>query len=219
MALTLWYHPYSGYGQKAVVALYELGLPFDRRIVDFQDAEGLAEFRSLSPFAKMPTLVDGAAGRTVYESSIVVEYLDGLPGGDRLVPADRDRALEVRWVDRILDTYVGGPMNRIVMEMFRPEASRDPYGSEQERQVLTQAWDWLERRLSDGRVWGAGERFTLADCAAAPLITYGRRLVPLGDRPHLRAWHRRLMDRPSFVQALADAAPYGDMMPVPPAED
>lgn len=219
MALTLWYHPYAGYGQKAAVALYELGLPFERRIVDARDAAVMAEFRTLSPFAKMPTLVDGATGVTLYESSIVVEYLDGLAGGDRLMPADRDRALEVRWVDRILDTYVGGPMNRIVLETFRPEGSRDPYGSDQDRQMLAQAWDWLEARLSDGRTWGAGEHFTLADCGAAPLITYARRLVPLGDRPHLRAWRRRLMDRPSFVQALADAAPYGDLMPAPPAED
>lgn len=219
MALTLWYHPYAGYGQKAVIALYELGLPFERRVVDAQDADIMAEFHSLSPFAKMPTLVDDAAGRTLYESSIVVEYLDGLAGGARLVPLDHDRALEARLIDRVLDTYVGGPMNRIVMEMFRPQDARDPYGSAQDRQVLAQAWDWLETRLSDGRTWGAGDTFSLADCGAAPLITYARRLVPLGDRPHLRAWHRRLMDRPSFVQALADAAPYGDLMPAPPAED
>jgi glutathione S-transferase len=110
-------------------------------------------------------------------------------------------------------------MNRIVQERFRPAGSRDPFGAEQDAQVLARAWDWLEERLADGREWAAGESFTLADCAGAPLTTYARRLVPFGDRPRLRAWHARLMARPSFIRALEDAAPYGDLMPAPPAED
>ena len=84
---------------------------------------------------------------------------------------------------------------------------------------VARAWDWLEDRLSDGREWGAGETFSLADCGAAPLMTYARRLVPFGDRPRLRAWHARLKARPSFQRALDDAAPYGNLMPAPPAED
>lgn len=219
MTLTLWYHPYAGYGQKAVVALYELGLPFERRIVEGQDEAGMAAFRAVSPFGKMPALVDEGAGLTLYESSIVIEHLDRVAGGGRLIPAQPEAALEARLVDRIMDTYAGGPMNRIVLETFRPEASRDPFGSAADATVLGQCWDWLEARLADGRTWGAGETFTLADCAAAPILTYARRLVPFGDRPRLRALHGRLMDRPSFARALKDAAPYGDLMPAPPPED
>ena len=81
------------------------------------------------------------------------------------------------------------------------------------------AWDLLERRLGDGRAWGGGKTFTLADCAAAPILTYARRLVPFGERPRLKAWHSRLMARPSFRRALEDAAPFGDLMPAPPAVD
>ena len=219
MALTLWYHPYAGYGQKSVVALFELGLPFERRIVDHQAPETMAAFKALSPFAKMPTLVDEATGQVLYESSIVIEHLDRLAGGGQLIPTDPEAALETRLVDRVIDTYVGSMMNRIVFEMFRPEDARDPFGSAQDRQTISQGWDWLEGRLADGRTWGAGETFTLADCAAAPILTYARRLVPFGDRPRLKAWHKRLMARPSFVRALEDAAPYGDLMPAPPPED
>lgn len=218
MHFTLWYHPYSGYGQKAATAVYELGLPFELRVVDHTDEGLMAEFRKVSPFAKMPVLVD-ADGRAFHESSIVIEWMDREAGGGRLIPADFDAALEARLVDRVMDHYVGGPMNRIVLEKFRPAESRDPFGSEQDAGVVAQAWDWLEDRLSDGRTWGAGEAFTLADCAAAPLMTYARRLVPFGDRPRLKAWHGRLMQRPSFRRALADAAPYGDLMPAPPVED
>src|SRR5690606_15714246 len=97
--------------------------------------------------------------------------------------------------------------------------AEDPYGDARDAEVLAAAWGWLEDRLADGRTWGAGEGFTLADCCAAPILTYARRLVPFGDRPRLRAYHARLMQRPSFQRALEDAAPYGDLMPAPPAID
>ncbi len=218
MALILWSHPYSGYGQKAAVALYELDLPFDLRLVD-GSADVMAGFGAVSPFGKMPALVDTAAGRTVIESSIVIEYLDRLAGGGVLIPADADQALEVRFMDRILDTYVGGPMNRIVFNRLgRAGPPHEGAIANDERELAT-AWDMLEQRLSDGRVWAGGQAFSLADCAAAPLLTYARRLVPFGDRPNLRAWHQRLLARPSFVRALRDATPFGDLMPAPPAQD
>lgn len=217
MPLTLWSHPYSAYGQKASVALYELELPFGQRLVESGDEAGMAAFRAVSPFGKMPVLIDG--GRRVIESTVVIEYLDRLAGGGRLIPVDPDAALEARLVDRIVDTYVGGPMNRIIPRKFRPAGNADPYGDAQDEAVLAGAWDWLEDRLGDGRTWAAGETFTLADCAAAPILTYARRLVPFGDRPRLRALHTRLLARPSFRRALEDAAPFGDLMPAPPAAD
>ena len=219
MSLILWSHPYSAYGQKASVALYELGLAFEPKLVEAANEAVMAEFRALSPFAKMPALVDTATGQTLYESSIVIEYLDGLAGAGKLIPEDPATALEARLVDRMVDTYVGGPMNRIIPRKFRPAGNEDPYGDTQDAEILARAWDWLEQRLADGRTWGAGETFTLADCGAAPILTYARRLVPFGDRPLLRAWHGRLMARPSFVRALEDAAPFGDLMPAPPAVD
>jgi len=216
--LTLWSHPYAGFGQKASVALYELGLPFELRLVDAMDEAVMAAFRAVSPFAKMPVVVE-PDGRVTCESSIVIERLDQLAGGGRLIPADPEAALEARFIDRLIDTYVGGPMNRIVGQNFRPEGAADAFGADQDRAVIAVAWDLLEQRLADGRSWGAGEAFTLADCGAAPILTYARRLVTFGDRPRLRAWHGRLMARPSFRRALDDAAPFGDLMPAPPAED
>lgn len=217
MTLQLWSHPYAAYGQKASVALYELDLPFDLRLVDAGDEAGMAAFRAVSPFGKMPVLVDG--DRRLVESSVVIEYLDQLAGGGKLIPSNPEAALEARLIDRIVDTYVGGPMNRIIPRKFRPAGNEDPYGDAQDAAILESAWDWLEDRLGDGRTWGAGETFTMADCCAAPILTYARRLVPFGNRPLLKAWHKRLMARPSFVRALEDAAPFGDLMPAPPAED
>lgn len=218
MTLQVWSHPYSAYGQKTAIALYELDLPFELKLVD-GSPEAMQGFLAVSPFAKMPALVDTAADRTVIESSIVIEYLDRLAGGGRLIPADPEAALEARFIDRIVDIYVGGNMNRIVFNRLGRAGTPNETALAQDARELEAAWDMLEARLADGRTWGAGETFTLADCAAAPILTYARRLVPFDDRPRLRAWHARLMARPSFVRALEDAAPFGDLMPAPPAAD
>lgn len=218
MSLILWSHPYAAYGQKTAIALYELGLPFELRLVDGSEAV-MADFMAVSPFAKMPALLDTASGRRVIESSIVIEYLDRLAGGGRLIPADPDAALEARFVDRIADIYIGGPMNRIVFDRLGRGGPPNEERLALEYSELETAWDLLEERLGDGRTWGAGEAFTLADCGAAPLMTYARRLVPFGDRPRLKVWHGRLMQRPSFRRALEEAAPFGDMMPADPPRD
>ena len=95
MTLVLWSHPYSAYGQKGLVALYELGLAFEPKLVDYADEAVMAAFLAISPFAKMPVLVDQAAGRTIFESSIVIEYLDRLAGGG---PARPSRWKMIRFI-------------------------------------------------------------------------------------------------------------------------
>lgn len=47
MSLILWSHPYSAYGQKASVALYELDLPFEPKLVEAANEAVMAEFRAL----------------------------------------------------------------------------------------------------------------------------------------------------------------------------
>jgi hypothetical protein len=61
--LVLHEHPFASFCQKALVALYELGVPFERRIVT--DRRELTE---LWPLAKIPVLRDETAGLTLPSS-------------------------------------------------------------------------------------------------------------------------------------------------------
>ena len=70
--LTVHLHPFASFCQKALVALYELGLPFETHVIEGD--EGRAEHMRLWPMGGMPVLVHD--GRVVPESSIVIEYLD-----------------------------------------------------------------------------------------------------------------------------------------------
>ena len=212
MPLVLHAHPLSSYCWKALIALYEKGTPFEFRLLELGNETAAAEFRRLWPIARMPVLVDGE--RPVFESSVIIEYLDlHCPGEARLVPADPEVALEVRMLDRIFDNYVMTPMQKIVFDRLRPHDARDPAGAADARRLIDTAYDWLESALGDRR-WAAGQAFTLADCAAAPSLHYADKVQPLGGRfPGVYAYLERLRARPSFARVLGEAEPYAHMFP------
>ncbi|HEX8063974.1 MAG TPA: glutathione S-transferase family protein [Allosphingosinicella sp.] len=216
MALILHYHPFSSFCQKVLVALYERGIPFERRIVDPSDPGQKAAFERLWPMGKFPVLRDEARGRTVPESSLIVEYLDRAhPGAPPLLPHDPDEALSARLWDRFFDHYVEVPLQKVVGDSLRPEAARDPHGVEEAKAVLVRAYDLLEDSLAPDDSWIAGNSFTLADCGAAPALFYAGMVQPFAGRPHLDAYYRRLRGRPSFVRAVDEARAFRNFFPLP----
>lgn len=211
--MKLYAHPFSSYCQKALIALYENGTPFEYRLLALEDAQAAAQHAALWPLKRMPVLVDG--GRTVVESSIIIEYL-GLhyPGPVRLLPADAHAALDVRMMDRIFDNYVMTPMQKIVLDSLRAEGRRDPQGVADARTMLDTAYRWLDEKMA-GREWAAGDGFSLADCAAAPSLFYADWAHPIGAGfAHVRAYRQRLLARPSFARAVDEARPYRRFFPL-----
>jgi len=177
MTLKLYGHPFSSYCQKVLIALYENETPFEFRILAPGDQQAAAELAALWPFKKMPVLVDG--DRTVVETSIIIEHL-GLryPGPVRLIPSDAQVALEVRMMDRFFDLYVMTPMQKLVLDSLRAPADRDPAGVVDARAMLDSAYGWLDGVMAERR-WGAGDAFSLADCAAAPALFYADWVHPM----------------------------------------
>jgi glutathione S-transferase len=213
MSLTLHFHPLSSFCQKVLIGLYELEVPFTRRIVDLGDPADRAAFLALWPIGKFPVLRDEARGLTVPETSIVLEYVDQLyaPEG-RLIPADPERARDCRLRDRFFDLYVNVPMGKIVTDRLRPEGARDALGVEHAVAQLETAYAIADDWVRDGS-WAAGDTFTMADSAAAPPLFFAKHLVPFGARRHLAAYFARLVERPSFARVLAEAKPYWPMWP------
>jgi glutathione S-transferase len=211
--MRLYGHPFSSYCQKALIAFYENDIPFDFRVLAPGNDEIAAEHAALWPLKRMPVLVD--EGRTIVESSIIVEHLALYhPGPVQLLPDDRRAALEVRMMDRFFDNYIMTPMQRIVFDRIRPEDHRDPYGVDDARRTLDTAYLWLEAAMS-GREWACGDKFTLADCAAAPSLFYADWTHPIPDSlANVRAYRKRLLARPSFARAVDEARPYRAYFPL-----
>jgi glutathione S-transferase len=213
MKPTLYAHPFSSYCQKALIALYEHGVPFTYRSLGPEDPAAATELFALWPMKRFPVLVDD--GRTLLETSVIVEHIDLFYHGSvRLLPEDPRAALEVRMMDRVFDNYVMTPMQKLVGDKLRPEEARDAHGVAEARKTLDVIYRWLDERMA-GRTWAAGETFSLADCAAAPSLFYADWAHPIDEAlSHLRAYRARLLARPSVARAVDEARPYRSFFPL-----
>jgi glutathione S-transferase len=214
MSLTLHFHPLSSFCQKVLIALYENDTPFTPQIVDLFDAAQREAFLKLWPIGRFPVLRDDAQGRTVPESSIIIEYLDRhYPGRTRLVPQDADLARQMRLRDRFSDLYLNVPMQKIVTDRLRPAGRNDPHGVEEARRLLQTALTLLDADMASN-TWAMGETFTMADCAAAPPLFYANEVMPFGEtHRNVAAYFARLKDRRSYARVLQEAKPYFDLFP------
>lgn len=210
MAITLYFHPLASFCHKVLIALYERGIDFEKRVIDLGDEKDRAALQAIWPIGKFPVIRDHARGRDVPESSIIIEYLDHFyPGAAPLLPPECEAALDVRLWDRFFDNYVQGPMNAIVVDRITGSKGN----MARERAALATAYRMIDERMAS-RQWVAGDSFSMADCAAAPALFYAATLVPFADgASHLDAYFERLIERPSVRQVLAEAKPYFSMYP------
>jgi glutathione S-transferase len=212
MKPSLYAHPFASYCQKVLIALYENDTPFIYRELGTEDPAADLELKALWPLKRFPVLVD--EGRTVIEASIIIEHLTlRHPGSIRLLPENPIAALEARTMDRFFDNYIMTPMSKIVGDRIRPEGARDPHGVDESRALLDTAYGWLDGVMSD-RTWAAGGTFSLADCAAAPALFYADWVHEIAEAfPAVRAYRRRLLERPSFARAVDAARPFRVLFP------
>ena len=213
MALHLYFHPFSSYCQKALVALYEnaraVRVP---HLLEGPDSPASRELATLWPMKRFPVLVDG--GRTVIEATCIIEYLglhqpgpgaaDSRRSEGRARDADDGPLLRQLRLDAAAESRVRSPAP--------PEGGRDPYGV-QKRARCSRRVRMARPGRWPTREWAAGDRFSLADCAAAPFLFYADWTHPIGTaHPNVTAYRQRLLQRPSFARAVDEARPYRDVL-------
>jgi glutathione S-transferase len=199
--LTLYEHPFALYCQKVLVALNELGVAYD--VLEEQRDFDRAELSKLWPPASIPVLRDG--DQVIGETSIIIEHV----AGTRLVPT-----LEARKWDRLCDQYVSDSVQSIVFEAIEERFDGRPVAPARGR--LDMVYGMLEAQLVRNEFL-AGERFTIADCAAAPGLFYALAIHPWHEdiHPQLTRYYRALAHRPSFARVIAEARPYRHLFPLP----
>jgi len=216
MALTLYFHPLSSFCQKALIALYENGTPFTPQKVDLMDEKENSAFKQIWPVGKFPVLRDEKNGKTIPESTSIIEYLaQHYPGSVQLVPKDADQALTVRAQDRFYDLNVHLLTQKVITDRLRPAGQNDTFGCGHTRALLQTALGIVDKDMAR-KTWAAGEAFTMADCAAAPsLFYYNMAVTPLaGSFDNVAAYLDRLVKRPSYARALKEAEPFLKYVPM-----
>jgi glutathione S-transferase len=206
--MKLYYFPLSPYSQKAMIALDEKGVAYEKVSVDLGDAAARVEYEKINRFGKVPFLRDDARDWRVPESSIIIEYLDRhYPGGTQLIPSDPEQSRQARFHDRVLDLYVTEPALKIFFDGRRPAEKRDAMGVESAQKRLDKSYTIYEEYLGK-RQWLLGDAFSIADIAAAPALAMGQHFHPWEGHKNIAAYFARLSARPSVQAAFKQAAEF-----------
>ena len=211
--LTLHMHPLASYCWKVLIALREIGAPFEQAVAQGPSRDD-PRLTAIWPFGKIPVLEDAGRGEVVAETSIIIDYLQQhYPGPDRLIPNDPAAAREVRLWDRFADLYLSGNMQKIVGDRLRPKDARDAHGVHEAKLQLDIAYSMLEQRMT-GQPWAGGEAFSMADCAAFPPLFFLQTMHPYRTRyPGIGDYVDRMLERPSVRETVRAAQPVFQYFP------
>ena len=167
------------------------------------DGSGLADH---NPLCRIPVLLldDGSS---LFDSRVIVEYLDNLAPNNRLIPPPgRGRIAIKRWealADGIVDAAVGA-----VMESRRPARQKSQDFIDRQYKVIGFSLAACAADLGE-QPWCQGTAITLADIALGSMLGYLDFRFPDIDwrsqHANLAQHFDKLMQRPSF----ADTVPQG----------
>ena len=192
--LTLISHKLCPYVQRAVIALNEKGVPFERIDIDLGNKPDW--FLKISPLGKTPVLVVG--DKAIFESAVILEYLEETQP-NALHPADAlDRAEHRGWIE------FGSAVLNDIAGFY---AAKDEATLKAKAAQLEQKFARLEQRVA--APWFDGEKFSLVDAVFGPVFRYFDVFDEIGDfgilasKPKLSQWRKNLAARPSVRGAVS----------------
>jgi glutathione S-transferase len=201
----------SPYGWKTRIVLFEKSIPFEL-VAPPQNKNEDPAFAKLNPFKLTPVL-QLEDGRTLYESSVINEYLEEKYPSPAMLPRDPYERARVRMIEDTTDQYLFPSGRKFMLSQFeyappfiiRKSADKVDHKALEEGKMEVRAHlSRLEQELS-GRAWFGGDLFSLADATLAPPLTQSWVLLgilPDSKYPLISAWTRRVMERPSYKASV-----------------
>ena len=197
----------SPYVRKVRVVMAEKKLDF--QLVP-EDVWGTDDVLKSNPLGKVPCLVM-EGGEAIFDSRVIVEYLDTLSPVGKLIPASGRERVEVRTWEALADGLLDASI------LARLEATWSGRTAAQRSQV------WIDRQMSrvgaalismsqglGDKPWCTGNHFTLADVAVGCALGYlDFRFAHIDWRaahPNLLKLHDKLSARQSFIDSGPPAA-------------
>jgi len=190
--------PGSPFARKVRIVLEEKRIPHDY-IIERGSAPG-SRVPQFNPLGKVPTLVLDD-GRGLYDSPVIVEYLDALGTGPRLIPEAPGERVEVRRWEALGDGIAEATV--AINHGYRepPEKQHEPAWFERQQLKIDRGLAVMEKDLGAG-AFCFGGRFTLADIAAGYALSYLDFALPELEwrkaHPALARLAARLAARKSF---------------------
>jgi glutathione S-transferase len=197
----------SPYVRKVRVVMAEKKLDYKFVLEDVWAAG--SEIGKSNPLAKVPVLVM-EGGEAVFDSRVIVEYLDMLSPVGKLIPASGRERIEVRTWEALADGLVDAAILARLERSWagRSEAQRSEAWIERQMDKVDAALLAMSQGLGE-RPWCAGGHLSLGDisvgCALAWLEFRFPHIGWRRDHPNLERLLDKLQARPSFVDTAPSA--------------
>ena len=197
----------SPYVRKVRVVMVEKKLDFQFVLEDVWSSDAML---TSNPLGKVPCLVM-EGGEAVFDSRVIVEYLDTLsPVGKLIPPSGRERT-EVRTWEALADGLLDAAILARLEATWggRTEAQRSPAWIDRQMSRVHAAVKAMAQGLGD-KPYCAGNHFTLADVAVGCALGYLDFRFPhiewRVDQPNLQRLADKLAARPSFINTAPPKA-------------
>ena len=198
-------HPLSPYAQKVKIALGEKNVAFESRLPDLLGGN-LGEFAAINPRLEVPALVDGDVA--VFDSTIILEYLEDRFPAPPLLPASPADRARVRMLEELCDTYYEA-INWAVFEIRVFQRATGALADQLESRVAAQRAGcnaYLDRALGS-RQYFNGDAFGWGDLCVLPFVNAAALTgSPPAAGSNLAGWLQRVITRPSVVATFEASA-------------
>ncbi|MEZ5855893.1 MAG: glutathione S-transferase N-terminal domain-containing protein [Hyphomicrobiaceae bacterium] len=188
----------SPYARKVRIALLEKGIAFTLKTEVPWDAS--TETPKWNPLEKLPVLIT-ETGEAIYESRFILEWLEARHPTPALLPETTDERLAARQMEVLAD----GVCDAFVLHFFERHRDSDKQSGAwlaRQKRKIDGGLKEIARRVGE-REFAVGDRFGLADIAAATVVGYlavrYRELDWASAYPDLAAYSARMERRPSFA--------------------
>src|SRR5277367_3175890 len=195
--MKLTFSPASPFARKVRIAAIELGLIDKIEFVPTSvvPAQVNDDYSKITPLKKLPVLITDN-GDVILDSYVIVEYLDELAGGGKLIPASGPARWKVKSDHSLLQGMLDSMLLCRYENMLRPEALRWKAWSDDH---WTRAWKGMARFEAQTEM--LSRPLDISQIALTCVLGYADfRFADCGRRkayPKLDAFHQRMLERPS----------------------
>lgn len=193
--------PTTPFGRKVRIVLLEKKIPFE--LVNDIPWSAETQVGNFNPLGKVPVLVlkDGEA---LFDSRVIVEYLEHVSPVGHLLPQEPDTRIHVRKIESLADGITDAAALTF-LEFKRPQAQQSRDWILRQQNKVFKGLEALSEALGEGTLF-IGNKLTLADIAAGCCLGYLDLRFPdikwRNAHANLAAFYEKVSSRPSFQETV-----------------
>ena len=197
-------------GKKISIMLEEIEYKYKVTKVDLDKGEQFhPNFKKLSPFSKIPVIIDHEKNKTIFESGAILIYLAEDSGK---FYNNKDRLEINQWLMAQMG-YIG-PILGQHHQFHHYNPGKSDFGEQRYFKISTSIYKNLDERLSISK-YLAGEKYTIADIATFPWIArHDWHDIGLMNYKNLCRWYLEISKRDAVIRGY-DYLNKGEKIPKP----